>query len=73
MQIDGYFIYKRDTRTHTSVLSNGDNADIYTIGSKITGTPADHLSYSVEGAYQFGCKQDPMVGAAYVNSTNGLA
>ena len=68
MQIDGYFIYKRDTRTHTSVLSNGDNADIYTIGSKITGTPADHLSYSVEGAYQFGCKQDPMVGAAYVNS-----
>jgi hypothetical protein len=68
-QIDGYFIYKRDSRTDTSLISNGDNADIYTIGSKITGTPADYLSYSVEGAYQFGGKQDPMVGAAYVNST----
>jgi hypothetical protein len=64
MQIDGYFIYKRDAKE----FANGDNADIYTIGSKITGTPAEHLSYSVEGAYQFGSKQDAMVGAAYVNS-----
>ena len=64
MQIDGYFIYKRDAKE----MANGDNADIYTIGSKITGTPADHWSYSVEGAYQFGHKQDAMVGADYVNS-----
>jgi hypothetical protein len=63
-QIDGYFIYKRDAKE----MANGDNADIYTIGSKITGTPAEHWSYSVEGAYQFGSKQDAMVGAAYVNS-----
>jgi hypothetical protein len=68
-QIDGYFIYKRDSRTHTDLISNGDNADIYTIGSKITGSPAEHLSYSVEGAYQFGSKQDPKVLAAYVDST----
>jgi hypothetical protein len=65
MQIDGYFIYKRDTKEY----SNGDNADIYTLGAKISGTPAPHLAYSVEGAYQFGHKQDATVGAAYVNST----
>ena len=64
MQIDGYFIYKRDAKEY----SNGDNANIYTIGSKISGTPAPHLAYSVEGAYQFGNKQDATVGAAYINS-----
>jgi len=64
MQIDGYFIYKHDDKQY----ANGDNANIYTIGSKITGTPAEHWSYSAEGAYQFGNKQDAMVGAAYVNS-----
>ena len=61
-QIDGYFIYKGDERTDTSLIKNGDNADIYTFGAKITGTPADHWSYSAEGAYQFGSKQDPYVG-----------
>jgi hypothetical protein len=64
MQLDGYFIYKRDSKEY----SNGDNADIYTLGAKISGTPAPHLAYSVEGAYQFGSKQDAMVGAAYINS-----
>jgi hypothetical protein len=53
-QIDGYFIYKRDDK----VFLRGDNADIYTFGSKITGTPAEHWAYSVEGAYQFGRKED---------------
>jgi hypothetical protein len=65
LQVDGYFIYKRDDKQ----LANGDNADIYTIGSKISGTPATHWAYSAEGAYQFGSKQDATVGAAYVNST----
>ena len=64
MQLDGYFIYKRDNQAS----ANGDNADIYTIGSKISGTPATNWAYSVEGAYQFGHKQDATVGAAYVNS-----
>ena len=64
MQIDGYFIYKRDAQEY----SNGDNADIYTVGSKISGTPAPHWAYSVEGAYQFGHKQDTTVGASYINS-----
>jgi hypothetical protein len=67
VQLDGYFIYKHDMKE----FSNGDNADIYTVGSKISGTPAPHWAYSVEGAYQFGSKQDPTVGAAYVNTPNG--
>ena len=57
VQIDPYFIYKRDNRER----SNGDDADIFTLGAKITGTPAEHWSYSLEGAYQFGEKQDPTV------------
>ncbi len=57
MQIDPYFIYKRDNRE--TGLSNGDDAEIYTVGAKITGTPADHWQYSIEGAYQFGEKTDP--------------
>ena len=64
MQIDGYFIYKHDAKE----FSNGDNADIYTLGSKISGTPTPHWAYSVEGAYQFGSKQDATVNAAYVDS-----
>ena len=64
MQIDGYFIYKRDNQEY----ANGDSADIYTLGAKISGTPVPHLAYSVEGAYQFGSKQDATVGADYVNS-----
>lgn len=56
-QIDPYFFYKRDNRE----LGNGDDADIFTLGAKITGTPAEHWSYSVEGAYQFGEKKDPTV------------
>jgi Alginate export len=38
------------------------------LGGKISGTPAPHLAYSVEGAYQFGHKQDATVNAAYINS-----
>ena len=55
MQIDGYFIYKHDDQVWAN---KGDNADIYTVGAKITGTPAEHWKYSVEGAYQFGSKGD---------------
>jgi len=65
-QIDGYFIYKRDNKE----VANGDNANIFTIGSKVSGTPAPHWAYSAEGAYQLGDKQDSTVGAAYVNSPN---
>jgi hypothetical protein len=69
MQLDGYFMYKRDDAIQQ--IPTGDNADIYTLGGKITGTPATHVAYSVEGAYQFGNKQDPTVLAQYVNSKAG--
>jgi hypothetical protein len=56
-QIDGYFIYKHDDRE----FSNGDNAEIYTVGAKITGNPCKNVTYSLEGAVQGGSKQDPTV------------
>jgi hypothetical protein len=64
-QIDGYFIYKQDD--HINEIANGDDADIYTIGAKITGSFAEHWTYSMEGAYQFGTKTDP-----YWNNPSGL-
>lgn len=60
----GYFIYKHDDRDNGPGLPLvkefhvGDNADIYTLGGRISGVFADHWKYSVEGAYQFGSKQD---------------
>jgi hypothetical protein len=60
-QLDGYFIYKRDNKE----AANGDNANIYTLGARITGNPAAHWQYQLEGAYQFGEKQDPTVRVAY--------
>ncbi len=52
-QIDGYFMFKGDTK----VSSAGDNADIYTLGTKVSGTPSEHWQYSAEGAYQWGRRQ----------------
>jgi len=54
LSCSGYFIYKHDDK----VLSSGDNADIYTLGSRITGTPSEHWSYDVEAAFQWGEKED---------------
>ncbi len=68
MQIDGYFIYKNDHEVNK--ISYGDNADIYTLGSRFSGTPGAHWAYSVEGAYQFGRKQDPTVLASYTTTPN---
>jgi hypothetical protein len=65
-QIDGYFIYKNDKRATFMVAgvpkTPGDNADIGTIGGKITGTPNANWQYSLEGAYQFGSKDDRILG-----------
>ena len=52
--LTGYFIYKNDSK----VASNGDNADIYTMGGRVSGLVQEHWKYSVEGAYQCGQKQD---------------
>ncbi len=37
----------------------GDNADIYTLGGRVSGLLEDHWKYSAEGAYQFGRKTGP--------------
>lgn len=49
-QIDGYVIYKRDER----VLPNGDQGDIYTVGSRVARELTKHVTARSEGAYQFG-------------------
>ena len=58
--LDGYFIYKHDTRINNFPTQTfGDNGDIYTLGGRVSGTVCDQWKYSLEGAYQFGRKQDP--------------
>ncbi len=59
MTLGGYFIYKDDTRVQG--VSNGDNANIYTMGGSISGTPSKHWQYWIEGAYQCGSKEDGTV------------
>ncbi|MEI8044144.1 MAG: alginate export family protein [Verrucomicrobiota bacterium] len=53
--LTGYFIYKHDDY----VVKYGDNADIFTLGGRLSGTFQDCWKYSVEGAYQCGQKEDP--------------
>ena len=55
--LTGYFIYKNDSQ----VAANGDNADIYTLGGRLNGPLSDHWTYWVEGAYQFGRKEDTTI------------
>jgi hypothetical protein len=58
--LDGYFMYKNDTRLNGyPVPSFGDNAEIYTLGGRASGLLEERWKYSLEGAYQFGRKQDP--------------
>ncbi len=57
-----YFIYKHDDKLNDPQAPPcGDNADIYTLGGRVFGAPADHWKYSLEGAYQFGEKEDPAI------------
>ncbi|MGA2173693.1 MAG: alginate export family protein [Verrucomicrobiota bacterium] len=58
--LDGYFIYKHDKRINDYPSQTfGDNGDIYTLGGRLSGLVEERWKYSVEGAYQFGRKQDP--------------
>jgi len=65
-QLDGYFILKHDDpqtfHYGATAKTPGDKGDIYTVGAKVTGTPAEHWQYSAEGAYQFGNKWDTVSG-----------
>jgi hypothetical protein len=56
---EGYFIYKHDDMVPGGKY--GDNADIYTIGSRVSGSATPHLKYYLEAAYQFGHKMDTNV------------
>jgi hypothetical protein len=58
--VDAYVMYKHDTRVNNPPAAGlGDNADIYTLGARLSGLVGQNVKYSVEGAYQFGEKQDP--------------
>ena len=56
--LDGFFIYKHDSAINDAPASIfSDNADIFTVGGRVSGLVAEHWNYSAEGAYQFGRKQ----------------
>ncbi len=56
-QLDGFLIWKHDD----AVAATSDNGDIYTLGAKVAGAPDPNWKYSVEGAWQWGWKQDASV------------
>ena len=64
--LTGYFIYKHDDAANMALADaqsfHPDNADIYTIGGRVNGLLSEHLKYWVEGAYQFGRKDYPILG-----------
>jgi hypothetical protein len=65
---DGYFIYKHDTLLHNPPAPTfGDSGDIYTVGGRLSGVVEERWKYSVEGAYQFGRKQDPLLNLGGLN------
>lgn len=65
-QVDGYVLLKHDRQQTVTVAGvtklSGDNADLYTLGGKVTGTIASNLQYSLEGALQSGTKEDRIAG-----------
>jgi hypothetical protein len=58
IQLDAYYIYKQDKPATDPMIKGGDDAEIHTVGGKITGGSGEHFKYSLEGAYQFGRKND---------------
>jgi hypothetical protein len=60
--LTGYFIYKHDNALNgIAPKYHPDSGDIYTLGGRVNGLFCDNWKYWVEGAYQFGQKQDPSV------------
>jgi hypothetical protein len=59
VNVDTYFMFKNDIRVNGAAGTFGDNANIYTMGGRLSGVVLDNWKYSVEGAYQTGQKQDP--------------
>lgn len=56
-QIDGYFIYKHDR----AVLPAGDRGEVYTFGSRMLRDFSTNVSGRVEGAYQFGRRENAVM------------
>ncbi|MGE5608635.1 MAG: alginate export family protein, partial [Bacillota bacterium] len=54
-ELNGYFIYKHDD----AQVANGDNGDIYTLGTRAVHAFNQHWSAQAEGAYQFGSRENP--------------
>ncbi len=76
-QLDGYFIYKGcrkeavrddDDPNLKTNLGRGDDADLYTLGARVVGTPAPAWRYRAEGAYQTGTKNGVTLRAFGLNS-----
>jgi len=53
-ELDSYFIYKHNDK----VAGNGNDAEIYTFGTRLAGALSHQWDYSAEFAPQFGYKND---------------
>lgn len=67
LEIDPYFIYKHDQAV-LSLAKGGDNADIYTFGTRLVETFNANLAAHFEAAGQFGDKNGTALGALGVKS-----
>ena len=75
LNMDGYFIYKHDDAnvnwpfgSAAAAKYRPDKADIYTLGGRLSGIVHERVKYSVEGAYEFGEKQDPSIKDAFAST-----
>lgn len=62
LNVDLYFMYKHD---HDLATAQGVNSDLYTPGMRLSGLLGDHWKYRMEGALQFGQRQEPRLSTAY--------
>jgi hypothetical protein len=68
-EINGYYMYKDEQRVtgYTSV-ANSDDGYIHTFGGRMKGDLDDHWQYRVEGAHQFGEKNNRALRAFGANT-----
>jgi hypothetical protein len=68
--LTGYFMYKHDDAANMPLASaqsfHPDNADIYTFGGRLNGMLSENWKYWLEGAYQFGEKEYPILNSPYI-------
>lgn len=65
-EINGYYIYKGEKQVPG--VANSDRGYIHTFGGRMKGDLSDHWQCRVEGAYQFGEKNDRRLRAFGMNS-----